>query len=104
MSFPPVSKSGELGKGSCNYDMFVAERFVVIPLDPPGLPIRSTESVCNYDAFIAGRLTILPPVVLQEQLGLPCNEGHRNHAGWDPYTELAGFREHAMDCAQSVGE
>ena len=38
VSSSPVFELGELGEGTCNYDMFVAGRSVVIPLDPPGFP------------------------------------------------------------------
>lgn len=101
---PPIFKSGELGEGSCNYDMFIAGWFVVIPLDPPGLPVRFVESACHYGTFIAGRLIILPPVFPQSQLVLPRNEGDLIHAGWDPCTELAGQVEHGMDCTQNMGK
>ena len=104
MSSPPVFESGELGEGTCHYNMLVARRFVVIPLDPPGLPGLPNEGVCSNGAFIVGLLVIFPPVLPPGQRCPPRDEGHLSHAGWNAHTELAALIEYGMNCAQSVGE
>ena len=104
MSSPPIFESGELGEGACNYDMFIAGRFVVLPLYPPGLPGLRHLGVCSEGAFIVRRLAVLPPIVSQRQPVSPRDEGHLIHTGRDSYTELAGLIEYSMDHAQSVGK
>jgi len=77
MSSPPVFEPGEPGEGMSNYDVFIAGRSVVLPLDPPDLPG--------------------PP-------GPPRKEGHSICADWKHCTQLVGLMEQIMDRAQNVGK